>query len=282
MPEISRTLVQKLITEERVRLRGEAAKPGQRVQAGDRVEVDVALPPSLKAEPEPIELNVVYEDECMVVIDKPAGLVVHPAPGHASGTLVNGLLQRYPRLQGSQPLRPGLVHRLDKDTSGLMVVGLNAHSQENLATQIHTRRMRRAYQALVWGHPEPPNAVIDVPVGRDAVSRKKMTAGLDGVRSRQARTHYQVVRYLDDLTLVELTLETGRTHQIRVHMAYIGHPVVGDRTYSSRRLPGLDRQFLHARVLELESPCSGQSLRFESKLPKDLASMLTRLETAQQ
>lgn len=276
---ISRSLIQRLVSDGGVRLNGRYAKASQRVHAGDTVEVDDVVAPSLSARPDAaIELDVVYEDESMAVIDKPAGLVVHPAAGHESATLVNGLLARYPSLGERNELRPGLVHRLDKDTSGLMVIALNAEAQKSLAEQVRTRRMRRLYLALVSGQLSPDRGVIDIPVGRDPASRKRMSAGMHSIHPRHARTRYRVDRQVQGFTLVDITLETGRTHQIRVHMAYIGHPVVGDPTYSSGPALGLHRQFLHARALELESPGTKQSMRFESALPADLRMVLDRLQ----
>jgi 23S rRNA pseudouridine1911/1915/1917 synthase len=274
-PEVSRSLVQQLIETGKVHIVGRASKSSEKVRPGDVVEVELAPPPSLEAHPEPVPLNVVYEDAAMVVIDKPPGLVVHPAAGHASGTLVNGLLYRYPSLGIDGDVRPGLVHRLDKDTSGLLVVALTPSAQQMLSRQIATRRMKRRYQALVWGRLEPSKALIDVPIGRDPILRRKMAAGHGSLHSRDARTHYDVIEYLDPYTYVNVGLETGRTHQIRVHMAYIGHPVVGDPTYSSHSVAGLDRQFLHAYELELDSPGTGLPMKFSSELPSDLAHVLS-------
>ena len=279
LPELSRSLARRLIDEGQVTVGGRVEKPSYKVQAGDQVEVELDLPPSLSAEPEPIDLNVVYEDEAICVVDKPAGLVVHPAPGHAGGTLVNALVHRYPSIAGGG-LRPGIVHRLDKDTSGLMVVALTVAAQANLAAQIKRRTVRREYLALVSGHPADRPHVIDAPIGRDRHSRLKMAVGSDTIRPRRARTTFEVVEYIGGCALVRARLETGRTHQVRVHLALARHPVAGDRLYGGATLPGLERQFLHASLLELTSPVTEERQRFESQLPPDLASVLRRLREA--
>jgi 23S rRNA pseudouridine1911/1915/1917 synthase len=237
----------------------------------------MVIPPSLSAAPQDIELRIVYEDEVMAVIDKPAGLVVHPAPGHPDGTLVNGLVRRYPAIAGSDEFRPGIVHRLDKDTSGLLVVALAPAAQLSLSRQLKARTMHRRYTSLVWGDLRPDRGSIDIPVGRDRASRGRMAAGADAIGARAARTQYTVVERLRELSLLDVVLETGRTHQIRVHMAYIGHPVAGDKLYGGRGLPGLTRQFLHAAELELSHPTTGTAVRFTSPLPPDLNLVLAAL-----
>jgi 23S rRNA pseudouridine1911/1915/1917 synthase len=277
-PDVSRALGQKLIAEGRVTLAGKLGRASERVRSGDVVNIDLVLPPSLSAVPEDIDLEVVYEDESIAVIDKPAGLVVHPAPGHTSGTLVNGLVRRYPWIAESQALRPGLVHRLDKDTSGLMVVALNPAAHNSLVQQIKQRTMRREYVALTSGQVRRGRLLIDVPIGRDPASRIRMAAGPNTIRPRPARTHIRVSEYLAEFSLVHITLDTGRTHQVRVHMAYIGHPVAGDSMYGGVDVAGLDRQFLHAAALQLISPVTGEMMRFHSSLPSDLREVLTGLE----
>lgn len=275
-PDVSRSVIQQLIESGKVHIVGRSARSSEKIHRGDVVEVRLELPQSLTARPEPLALNVIYEDESMVILDKPSGLVVHPAAGHAGGTLVNGLLYRYPSLGAGRDIRPGLVHRLDKDTSGLMVVGLTPAGQMSLTRQLQSRRMKRRYRGLVWGGLEPPRALIDIPVGRDPASRTKMAAGNATIHPRSARTHYEVLEIVDRFTYVDVRLDTGRTHQIRIHMAYIGHPIVGDSTYGpSAPVPGLTRQFLHAYVLELESPLTGLPMTFRSDLPPDLDGFLT-------
>lgn len=270
LPDISRTLIQKLISDERITTNGKPAKPSDRMRAGDLVSIDFVLPPGLSAIPEDIELTVIYEDESLAVIDKPAGMVVHPAPGHSGGTLVNGLLRRFPQMGGAGHLRPGLVHRLDKDTSGLMVVALSASAQVRLSAQIKQRTVKREYIACVSGRLSHAHFTVDIPVGRDPTFRRRMAAGPNTIGARNARTHVVKSEAMGALSLVHLKLDTGRTHQIRVHMSYIGHPIAGDTLYGGPALPGLERQFLHATKLELTSPVTGQVMRFESPLPFDL------------
>ena len=247
---------------------------GRRLASGDVVEVD--LPereeaPSLAPEPG-IDVPVVAVDEHVVVVDKPAGLVVHPGAGHATGTLVNGLLARWPELAGvGDPARPGIVHRLDAGTSGLLVVARTAPAYASLVAQLAARTVERHYLALVWGWVEAPAGMVDAPVGRAARDRTQMAVSAGG---REARTRYKVVaRYAEPapVTLLECWLETGRTHQIRVHLAAIGHPVVGDSRYRGARpsLP-VDRPFLHAFELGFDHPATGDRQQYSSPLPPDL------------
>jgi 23S rRNA pseudouridine1911/1915/1917 synthase len=216
------------------------------------------------------ELEVVFSDEWVAVVDKPAGLVVHPAPGHRGRTLVDVL----PGLAGGATERPGIVHRLDKDTSGLMVVARSEHAHRGLAAQVKSRAVERAYIALVEGRLESRTGTIDAPVGRDHRAHERMTIG--GRGSREARTHFSVAELLPRDTLVEARLETGRTHQIRTHFAAIGHPVAGDPRYGNAGRHGLERQFLHAARLRFRHPGTGEELSFESELPADLAAALER------
>jgi 23S rRNA pseudouridine1911/1915/1917 synthase len=274
---VSRTLAQGLIASGRVSLNGrECRKPAQRVAAGDRVELTVVRPPPLSAEPEDIAIKIVYQDPDLAIIDKPAGLVVHPAPGHASGTLANALAARFPgSADAGGPERPGIVHRLDKDTSGLMVVALNPAALTALQSQIQERSASRRYLALVRGHPRPQQGTIDAPIGRDPGHRQKMA--VHGIAARPARTSYRVIDELEGFSLIEATLHTGRTHQIRVHLSAAGHPVAGDTVYGGPQLPGLERHFLHAYQLAVRSPSSGKELVFTSPLPPDLSRALARL-----
>jgi len=227
-----------------------------------------------------VELVVVHEDHDVIVIDKPAGLVVHPGPGHADGTLVHGLLARYPELAGvGEPERPGLVHRLDRGTSGLLVVARTPDAHADLVGQLSTHAVERVYTALVWRHPEHPHGVIDAPIGRSRRDPLRMTVAMDG---RESRTHYAVERTFTEpveVALLTCELETGRTHQIRVHLSSIGHPVVGDPLYGGARqnFP-MPRPFLHARRLSFAHPGTGETLTFESPLPADLAEVLERLD----
>ena len=244
-------------------------KGGQRLKAGDTLSVDVPL-------------SVVYEDADLLVIDKPPGMVVHPAPGHSSGTLVNALLFHVPELEldMGDEARPGIVHRLDKDTSGLIVVAKRRAAHENLSHQMAERTMHKEYVALVDGKPTQPTGIIDAPIDRDPRDRQRMGVVAGG---RPARTRYDIEREYGRYSLVKATLETGRTHQIRVHMASIGHPVLGDPVYGKRTLRdagglGLVRQFLHARKLGLTLPSTGEWREFTSPLPPDLQVVLGKLE----
>ena len=275
--DVSRSLLQRLIDGGQVTVAGTPARSSYRVRSGDVIAVDLQMPPSLSADPEPIELPIVYEDEAIVVIDKPAGLVVHPAPGHPGGTLVNALTYRYPQVAAGGGLRPGLVHRLDKDTSGLMVAALTAGAQANLMAQIKRHAVKREYLALVAGHPLRKQYRIDAPIGRDSRSRARMAVGSDTIRPRPAQTHFWVQEYFESFSLLRLRLETGRTHQIRVHLAYAGFPVAGDRVYQGPALPGLWRQFLHATRLDFASPLTGEPMSFISPLPSDLGLVLEEL-----
>jgi len=244
-------------------------KPATRLNQVGNVTVDVDLPPSLTVPGEDVALLIVYEDTDVAVVDKPAGMVVHPSIGHEHGTLVHGLVARFPRLQaGTGEIRPGIVHRLDKDTSGLLVVALNQFAQVDLQQQIADRSAKREYLAVVRGPVYPTEGTIEAPIGRDAANRLRMAT--HGVGSRFARTHYSVQDVRGDYALLDVKLDTGRTHQIRVHLAAFGHPIVGDVLYGGERYPELERQFLHAHRLSFRSPSSGQQLQFESPLAPDL------------
>ncbi len=291
---VSRSQLGRLIDEARVSVNDRpATKPGQRVRAGDRITVEVPPPPPSRAAPEAIPLAVVYEDADLLVVDKPAGLVVHPAAGHEGGTLVNALLHRAGSIaEEGGPLRPGIVHRLDKGTSGLLVVAKTETAREALAARFKAHEVERRYTALVHGVPAGGRGRIESLIGRHPTDRKRMSSRVP--RGRRAVTHYEVARVLPGpLALLSLRLETGRTHQIRVHLADRGHPVVGDRTYGGHRplpatlpaaareaIAGLTRQFLHAGLLGFPHPRTGEPLRFTSPLPPDLAAVLRALEEA--
>jgi 23S rRNA pseudouridine1911/1915/1917 synthase len=277
----SRAEWQRLIELASVTLNGRPTRPGQRVNSGDRIVVEAgasaALRPLPTLEPDAeVPFQVVFEDQAMIVLDKPAGVVVHPAPGNERGTLVNGLLARYPELgTGRDEQRPGIVHRLDQDTSGVMVVGRTTASTAELQRQMQDRRTEKRYLVLVRGNLAEEEGLIDAPIGRDPRNRQRMAVRADG---RSAQTRFWVRERFGDYTLVEALLVTGRTHQLRVHFASIGHPVAGDRTYGPGRGPGgLGRQFLHARLLRLRSPADGQEHEFTAELPPDLAEPLATL-----
>jgi 23S rRNA pseudouridine1911/1915/1917 synthase len=265
-PELSRSRLQALIVRGYVLVNGCGAKPGQRLNPGDTIQI--TLPPRQNDLPvaEDMPLDIVYEDADVIVVNKPAGLAVHPAPGHVSHTLVNALLAHYPGLHDvGDIIRPGIVHRLDKDTSGLMIVAKNSYAQQCLIDQFKSRLVSKAYLVLVKGKLMPQQGIIEAPVGRDPTHRKRMavvTGGKDG------RTRYKVREYLDDYTLLEVHTETGRTHQIRVHLSAIGYPVVGDKVYGVKSAY-LKRQFVHAQQLGLKMP-DGEYREFTCELPSDL------------
>jgi 23S rRNA pseudouridine1911/1915/1917 synthase len=280
----SRAEASELVSTGAVRLDGVAATTrSTRVREGEVLEIDRADVPERTGPVADAEVGlvVVHEDPDLVVIDKPPGLVVHPGAGWSEGTLVHGLLARYPEVaEAGDPDRPGIVHRLDKGTSGLMLVARTQAAYEALVAALSARRVERRYRALVWGHPGAPAGLIDAPVGRSTREPTRMAVT---ERGREARTRYEVVaRYDEPVEVAELLcrLETGRTHQIRVHLRSIGHPVVGDDRYGGARqsLP-LDRPFLHAESLALDHPRTGERLELSSPLPPDLAEVLAGLST---
>lgn len=273
-PELSRSHLQKLISEGYVTVNDRVVKRSFKLDSGDKV--SAIIPPStstLGAEEMP--LNIVYEDSDLLVVDKPAGLIVHPTPSRPAHTLVNAILAHCPGLADMGSVRPGIVHRLDKNTSGLMVVAKNEAAQQNLSAQIKARSVAKRYMALVAGHLSPERGVIEAPIGRHLRNRKRMAIVSGG---REARTQYRVIRYVDNYTLLEVTPETGRTHQIRVHFAAIGHPVAGDEVYGVRS-PFLGRQFLHAQHLGFRLPSTGEYVEFSSRLPPDLEQALQHLSS---
>jgi 23S rRNA pseudouridine1911/1915/1917 synthase len=275
LPELTRSAAQRLIDSGHITLNGEPAKAGFRLKEGDEVSVSVPPPPPSDIRAENIPLKIIYEDADLLVVDKPAGMTVHPAPGSPAHTLVNAVLSHLPELpDGGGPGRPGIVHRLDKDTSGLIVIAKTPQAHANLAAQFRSRVVKKTYVALVAGKLIPAVGVIDAPVGRDRSHRQRMAITSTG---RSARTAYKVLDCLNGYTLVEAHPETGRTHQIRVHFASVGHPVVGDATYGSRsELVG--RQFLHAHKLSFKLPSTGKRVEFTSPLPEDLKQALDRLK----
>ena len=268
---LTRSRLRQLIDEGLVKVNDTIVKPAHRVRSGDRVLVTVPPPRPSVAVPQDIPLAVVYQDAELVVIDKPAGLAAHPGPGHPDRTLVNGLLALCPDIQGiGGEIRPGIVHRLDKDTSGLMIAAKTEAAHHDLSRQIKDRLVDKGYLALVEGAPPQEFGVIDVPIGRDSRRRTRMAVTTDG---RESRTGYRLLERAGGYSLLELRLHTGRTHQARVHLAWLGHPILGDAVYGKRsRL--LPRHFLHAHSLALAHPSTGEPLRFSSPLPDDLVSAL--------
>lgn len=283
-PDLSRSRAAQLIEQGRVRVNGTTARKSHRVCNGDIIEIDIPAPEPAALLPEAIPLVIVHEDEDLLVVDKPAGLVVHPAPGHRSGTLVNALLHHVTDLSGiGGVLRPGIVHRLDRDTSGLILIAKNDAAHRALSAALKRREIRRIYVAAIWGHLNHDRLEIDAPIARSRHDRKRMAVLPDG---RPARTRVRRLARWRAADLVQAELETGRTHQIRVHLAHVGHPVVGDGTYghgAQRGMSGPDRtwaaelarrvprQFLHATRLRFAHPRTGAELRFDSRLPPDLA-----------
>ncbi len=272
-PELSRNQVQKLIKEGKVTVNDSPSKSGLKLALGDKVEL-IIPPEKEELTPETLPLNIIYEDEEILVLDKPAGIPVHPAPGHPSHTLINAVLSHLPSLpQTGDRLRPGVVHRLDKDASGVLVIAKTSAAHESLVNQFKARSVNKGYLVLVKGKLVPEHGVIEAPIGRDPKNRKKMAVISSG---REARTFYDVIKYLDDYTLLEIKTETGRTHQIRVHLAAIGHPVIGDKVYGVKS-PTLSRPFLHAYRLGFRLPRSGEYKEFTSELPDDLKRALEDL-----
>jgi 23S rRNA pseudouridine1911/1915/1917 synthase len=275
--EITRSYIKKLIETERVTVNGSAAKAHYKLKEGDHVEIEVPDPELLEVKPEAIPLKIVHEDESLIAIDKPPGMVVHPAPGHSGGTLVNALLHHCKDLAGIGGVeRPGIVHRLDKDTSGLIVAAKTDACMQSLTRQFKERDIKKVYLALSKGTFESKTGVIDVPIGRHKIHRKKMSTHTSA--GREAQTRYEVLRQLDGFAYVQLFPKTGRTHQLRVHLASIGHPILGDRLYGGTLGPGLPQiasQALHAHRLELTHPVTGNLLQLESPLPSDMNNLLT-------
>ena len=288
VPGLSRSQAQRLIEEGRVQVAGRQAKANLALKDGDQINVELPAPVPTSAQPEDIPVPVLYEDADLLVVNKPAGMVVHPAAGHSSGTLVNALLHHVDDLSGiGGELRPGIVHRLDKGTSGVMVVAKHDAAHEALARQFADREVDKEYVALVWGVVQAGRR-IDLPIGRDPNDRQKMSA-----RSRRARsavTRITRAQHLKGVTLCQVAIATGRTHQIRVHLNAIGHPVVGDATYCGvkARVPQdlrpvlrLERPFLHAARLAFTHPTDGREMSFEAPLPDDLQQVLDQLREAQ-
>ncbi len=297
LPKITRNRVQKLISEKAVLLNGSPAKASTIVPGGATIEVTFPHPPRPPAGPEDIPLDVLHEDNHILVINKPAGMVVHPAAGHSDGTLVNALLGRYADLPnpGGPTHRPGIVHRLDKDTSGVMVIARNDHAMTVLGRKFHDHDIEREYVALAWGDIREDRGTIDASLGRHLGNRKKFAVLESG--GRRAVTHWKVLERFGFITLVALRLETGRTHQIRVHLAHRGHPVFGDSTYGGRMhglarltsyqrdlgrklLDQLPRQALHARLLGFTHPDTGENVRYETDLPDDMANVVQQLRAS--
>lgn len=275
LPDHSRSQLQKWIAKGLVRVNGKEIADKYKVQPGDQISVTPAKPHKISLEPENIPLDIVYEDDDLLVVNKPQGMVVHPAPGHPDHTLVNALLYHCPLSTINGEFRPGIVHRIDKDTSGLLMVAKNDQAHRSLAKQLKAKTTEREYVALVHGVIKTDQGTIDAPLGRSKRDRKKQAIVADG---RHAVTHFQVLKRYRHYTLVSCHLETGRTHQIRVHMASIGHPLAGDPLYGPRKtLPG-NGQYLHARLLGFKHPKTGKEMIFTASLPNWFQKMLDHLD----
>lgn len=279
-PELSRSRIQRLIGESRVDVNDRPVKAGYRVRAGDTVRMHVPASRPLRPQPEPIPLDIYYEDPDLMVVNKPRGMVVHPGAGHHGGTLVNALLHHCPVLSTvNGEVRPGIVHRLDKDTSGLLMVAKNDPTHLALSRQLRERTVTRLYLALVHGGPRAERGTVEAPVGRHP--RQRMRMAVNAPNARDAVTHFEVLRRYRGYALLKLALQTGRTHQIRVHLAHLGLPVVGDPVYGrARRKLNVRGQFLHAHTLGFTHPGTGERLTFSAPLPAELQQILDRLPPA--
>jgi 23S rRNA pseudouridine1911/1915/1917 synthase len=274
LPEVgSRAVAERLVAEGAVRVDGERRAKSYRLEGGEELELDEPEEASARLEAEEIPLRIAYEDEHLLIVDKPAGVVVHPAAGHARGTLVHGLLEKI--AGGEEAERPGIVHRLDRDTSGLLVLARSEEAHRRLQKLVRRRAFEREYLALVRGRPQSWQGRIEAPIGRDRNDPTRRS--LDTDSPREAITHFAVERLFDGYALLRVRLETGRTHQIRVHLAAIDLPVVGDRVYGVRDL-GLERQFLHAARLAFDHPFTENRLEAHSPLPEDLQAALARFD----
>ena len=289
LQDVSRTRIQRAVEDGDILVNDQTAKPSYRLREGDRIEIDLPEPPPVELIPEPIPLNMVYEDEDLIVVDKPAGMVVHPGAGVESGTLANALVYHFNSLSGiAAKIRPGIVHRLDKETSGLLVVAKNDLAHERLSDQFRERQVFKLYVALVYGRVAKERGEIEARIGRSAHSRTRMSV-LRGDAGRPAHTIFEVAGRFQDFTLLNVQIKTGRTHQIRVHLAHIGHPVVGDATYGGgrensihnagikRAVQSLGRHVLHSTRLSFLHPRTGERLDFYSPLPVDLERLLALL-----
>jgi 23S rRNA pseudouridine1911/1915/1917 synthase len=290
LPELSRTRVQELIVAGHVQVDGRAAKGSRKLRSGERIEIHLQARPPLQAQPEAISLDILYEDEDLLVVNKPAGMTVHAGAGQSTGTLVNALLgRRQPLSQGGDALRPGIVHRLDKQTSGVIVVAKDDLTHARLSEAFQQRQVSKTYIALVEGKLAQESGRIELAIGRDPKRRIRMTTRQKAAgRAREARTDWRVLSRLDGFTLVEVQLHTGRTHQIRVHFSALRHPVVGDTLYGAARrehigktpLPELSRNFLHAARLVFAHPRMGSAIDVRAPLPADLRAYLRQLAAA--
>ena len=278
LPEFSRSRLQALITGGCVKLNGAVPRTRELVKTGDVVQLEVPALEKIEAAPEAIPFPILFEDEDLIVLDKPAGMVVHPGAGNTAGTLVNALLHHCPTLSGiGGKERPGIVHRLDKETSGCLVVAKNDATHRELSKQFAARTLKKIYLALVAGQLKKPAGTIDAPIGRHPVHRQRMSISRTS-RGRSAMTEYRVARAGVEMSLVECALHSGRTHQIRVHLHHLGNPVLGDKLYAAKTAKGFPRQMLHAWRLGFTHPRTGKWMEFEAPLPEDFRAVLDALE----
>ena len=277
-PEQTRSYLQKLIKDGEVLVNGKNVKTGYQLSKGDEVSVTIPEPKELDVEPQKMDLDIVYEDDDVILVNKPKGMVVHPAPGHTTDTLVNGLLYHCKdNLSGINGVaRPGIVHRIDRDTTGILIVCKNDMSHNSIAAQLKEHSINRRYRALVHGNLKNDTGTVEGPIGRHPIDRKKMS--INEKNGKPAVTHYTVLERFGNYTLIECKLETGRTHQIRVHMTSIGHPLVGDEVYGPAKCPfKLQGQCLHAMVLGFVHPRTGEYMEFSADLPEYFENLLSKL-----
>ena len=278
---LSRTAIKRLLDEGKILVNGKKQKPSYKPEVGDIITIEIMKPKEVELKPQDIPIDIIYEDKDIIVVNKPKGMVVHPANGNPDGTLVNAILAKCKdSLSGiGGEIRPGIVHRLDKDTSGLLIIAKNDQAHINMSKQIQDRKVIKKYIALVKGVIGENTATIDMPIARSTKDRKKMAVDPKG---KEAITHYKVLQRYDKYTLLEIKIDTGRTHQIRVHMSYIGHPVVGDMQYSNGKNEfGIEGQMLHSRYLEFDHPITGKRLKLEAPLPEYFEQVLKELEGRQ-
>ena len=282
LKDLSRSYIQKLLKENRILVNSSTVKANYKINEGDEIDIQLPELEILDIKPENIPLDILYEDEDILIVNKPKGMVVHPSPGHYSQTLVNAVMYHCgDRLSGiNGVLRPGIVHRIDMDTTGSLLICKNDHAHQILAEQLKDHSITRRYQAIVHGNLKEDSGTVDAPIGRHPVDRKKMST--NSPHGKKAVTHYRVLERFGNYTYIECTLETGRTHQIRVHMASIGHPILGDTIYGPARCPfRLQGQTLHAKILGFVHPSTGKYVEFDAPLPEYFTALLEKLQRGQ-
>jgi len=277
-PELSRSMIQKMLDDNKILVNGKKEKASYKTKLNDEIKIEEIVAKEIELKAQDIPVDVIYEDEDIIVVNKPKGMVVHPANGNPDGTLVNAIMNICKdSLSGiGGEIRPGIVHRIDKDTSGLLIIAKNDKAHINLSEQIKNREITKKYVALVRGVIKENNATIDMPIGRSDKDRKKMAVRKDG---KNAVTHFDVIKRYNGYTYLDIKIDTGRTHQIRVHLAEIGYPIVGDTVYSNGKNPfGVEGQMLHAKSLEFKHPITGQTMKLEAPIPEYFEDVLKRLE----